>query len=157
MLWKTDSRLCARRGQNMKPWQKRTALHISIATTKGLYLTMASIQMEQQKLQFLLRRWGTGEIESVAMNVNFLYMVFNSNSKLLCFRRTHLPDLTENCNGGETLLSECGTTTNQQPRPPFAVLVQNFHSVSSLPVQHHVGSTKEVSNDGKCLRKKIPC
>ncbi|KAJ9709243.1 hypothetical protein PVL29_000952 [Vitis rotundifolia] len=62
-------------------------------------------------------------------------------------RRTHLPDLTENCNGGETLLSECGTTTNQHPRPPFAVLVQNFHSVNSLSVQHHVGSTKEVSND----------
>ena len=83
-----------------------------------------------------------------------MYMVFNSNSILLCFRRTHIPE--ENCNGGETLISECGTTTNQQPRPPFAVLVQNFHSVNSLPVQHHVGSTKEVSSDG-IASEKTPC
>ncbi|KAA8533001.1 hypothetical protein F0562_032882 [Nyssa sinensis] len=73
-------------------------------------------------------------------------------------RSTHISDLTENCNHGESSLGECGTTT-QQLRPPFAVLVQNL---TNLPTQHLV-NTKEASNDasnnksqGTFLKKDDP-
>ncbi|KAF7112315.1 hypothetical protein RHSIM_RhsimUnG0242100 [Rhododendron simsii] len=70
-------------------------------------------------------------------------------------RRTHLCDLTEKCNNGETLTGECGITTNQQLRPPFTVLVQNFHNVGNMPSQHHVSNSKENPTDGTVSNDKI--
>ncbi|KAF3431429.1 hypothetical protein FNV43_RR26160 [Rhamnella rubrinervis] len=79
-------------------------------------------------------------------------------------RRTHISDLTENCNFSDRLHKQCGTTMNQQLRAPFAVLVQNSHSVNNLRTQHHVSSTQEVSTDaaqnnkhqGSFLKKDDP-
>ncbi|XP_057950230.1 transcription factor MYB88 isoform X3 [Malania oleifera] len=62
-------------------------------------------------------------------------------------RRFHIPDLAENYNRKEKSLGECGTTVHQQLRHPFAVLVQNFHNVSNLAIQHHASNVKEASND----------
>ncbi|KAM7484341.1 hypothetical protein LguiA_000350 [Lonicera macranthoides] len=77
-------------------------------------------------------------------------------------RRSHIPEIAENCNQGERLLGECGTT-NQLLRPPFAVLVQNFHNVSGLPTEHHANTTKDASCDvssstiqGTYLKKDDP-
>jgi myb proto-oncogene protein len=69
-------------------------------------------------------------------------------------RRTHLSDLTEKCNNGERLTGECGITS-QQLRPPFAVLVQNFHNVGNLPSQHHVSNSTENPTDGTASNDKI--
>ncbi|KAK9276895.1 hypothetical protein L1049_006432 [Liquidambar formosana] len=89
--------------------------------------------------------------------------ISETTAPLKKMRRTHISDLTENCNGGGGLLGECGTTTSQQLRPPFTVLVQNFHNVGDLPTQHHNSNTKESSNDeqnnkiqGTFLKKDDP-
>ncbi|XP_059655893.1 transcription factor MYB124 isoform X2 [Cornus florida] len=60
--------------------------------------------------------------------------------------RIHVSNLTEKSNHGEIILKDCATT-NQQLRPPFAVLVQNFHNLDDLPTQHHVSIAKECSDD----------
>ncbi|KAF8408072.1 hypothetical protein HHK36_007213 [Tetracentron sinense] len=78
--------------------------------------------------------------------------------------RTHMSDLTESCSPKGRSLKECGTTENQQLRPPFAVLVQNLHNVCNLPAQQHVGNnTKAAFNNvgrnkdqGTFLRKDDP-
>lgn len=64
-------------------------------------------------------------------------------------RKTHIANLAENCNGRERLLGECGAAKNQQLRPPFAVLVQNFQCVSNLPTDHHTSNTKEPTKDAQ--------
>ncbi|XP_052185515.1 transcription factor MYB124-like isoform X2 [Diospyros lotus] len=78
-------------------------------------------------------------------------------------RRTHFSDLTENCNHGKRLSTECGTKTDHQPRPPFAVLVQNLHNLEDLSSRHHGHDTKEISNEvnshniqGTFLKKDDP-
>ncbi|GFY88431.1 duplicated homeodomain-like superfamily protein [Actinidia rufa] len=76
-------------------------------------------------------------------------------SSLKKMRRTHISELTEECNSGEKLTGEFGTTTNQQLRPPFAVLMQNFQNVGNLPTQQHLKSTKETSNDEAASNNKI--
>ncbi|KAG6757516.1 hypothetical protein POTOM_037829 [Populus tomentosa] len=58
-------------------------------------------------------------------------------------RKSHIPGLAGNCNFGDRSHPQCG---NQQPRPPFAVLAQNFHNVN-VASQHHVSGVKEVSID----------
>ncbi|CAL5428861.1 unnamed protein product [Camellia sinensis] len=70
-------------------------------------------------------------------------------------RRTDISDLMENCSHGERLPRERQTTANQQLRPPFAVLVQNFHNVGNLPTQNHVNNTKEMSKDEAASNNKI--
>ncbi|KAL5759568.1 hypothetical protein ACOSP7_018085 [Xanthoceras sorbifolium] len=60
-------------------------------------------------------------------------------------RRSHVPDLTENCNYGNRSHKQSGTTMSQQPRPPFTVLGQNLSSVNNLSTQHH--DVKEISSD----------
>ncbi|XP_042485329.1 transcription factor MYB124 isoform X3 [Macadamia integrifolia] len=58
--------------------------------------------------------------------------------------RSQILDLTENTKGES--LRECGE--NYQLRPPFAVLVQNFHNICNLSAQQHVSNdTKAASND----------
>lgn len=76
-------------------------------------------------------------------------------------RRSHIADITEDCNLGEGLLRDC-RTTEQQLRAPFAVLVQNFHNMIDLPNQPH-DNTKDVSidassntNQGTFLKKDDP-
>ncbi|CAB4264584.1 unnamed protein product [Prunus armeniaca] len=77
-------------------------------------------------------------------------------------RRTHIPNLSENCNSGDRLFEQCGKM-NQQLRAPFTVLIQNFHNVDNLPDQHNVSSTKEVPGNaqnskfqGSFLKKDDP-
>ncbi|PSR88351.1 Myb-related protein like [Actinidia chinensis var. chinensis] len=76
-------------------------------------------------------------------------------SSLKKMRRTHISELTEECNSEERLTGEFGTRTNQQLRPPFAALVQNFQNVGNLPTQHHFNNTKEMSNDEAASNNKI--
>ncbi|KAK3025370.1 hypothetical protein RJ639_044910 [Escallonia herrerae] len=61
-------------------------------------------------------------------------------------RRNHISDVTESHNHEQRLLRDC-RNADQQLRPPFAVLVQNFHNVSDLPTQN-ASNTKEVPKDG---------
>ncbi|OVA13322.1 SANT/Myb domain [Macleaya cordata] len=62
--------------------------------------------------------------------------------------RTQVSDVTENCNPKGRSLGECGTTENQQLRPPFTVIRQNSHGVGDLPAQQHVSNTTSTaSND----------
>lgn len=64
-------------------------------------------------------------------------------------RRSHISNLSENCDFGVRLHKQSRTTTmNQHLRAPFAVLVQNSHNINNLPAQHHVNITKEVDADG---------
>ncbi|KAF2302401.1 hypothetical protein GH714_036197 [Hevea brasiliensis] len=56
-------------------------------------------------------------------------------------RRSHIPDHSEHCKLADRSHLKCG---NQQPRPPFAVLAQNFHNVK-VDDQHHAINAKEVS------------
>ncbi|KAL9401546.1 hypothetical protein Peur_005395 [Populus x canadensis] len=58
-------------------------------------------------------------------------------------RKSHIPSLAGSCNFGDRSHPQRG---NQQPRPPFAVLAQNFHNVN-MAAQHHVSSVKEVPID----------
>ncbi|KAJ6771701.1 MYB PROTEIN-RELATED [Salix koriyanagi] len=58
-------------------------------------------------------------------------------------RKSHIPGLAGNCNFGDRSHPQCG---NHQPRPPFAVLAQNFHNVN-VASQHHASGVKEVSID----------
>lgn len=60
-------------------------------------------------------------------------------------RRTHISYIADNYNHDERVLSQC-RTTNQQLRPPFAVLVQNFDNVGNSQVECH-NTTKESRND----------
>ncbi|KAK2994649.1 hypothetical protein RJ640_007830, partial [Escallonia rubra] len=76
-------------------------------------------------------------------------------------RRNHISDVTESHNHEQRLLRDCGKA-DQQLRPPFAVLVQNFHNVSELPTQN-ASNTKEVPKDdsdnmlqGTYLKKDDP-
>ncbi|KAI9169428.1 hypothetical protein LWI28_012230 [Acer negundo] len=62
-------------------------------------------------------------------------------------RRSHIPDITENCNYGNRSHKQSGTTMSQQPRPPFTVLGQNFSSVNNLSMQHR--DAKEISSDAQ--------
>lgn len=116
---------------------------------------MVSIQMEQQKLQYLLKRWGRVEFTFLCTKV--LIRLLLNVVELILFvrhRRTHIPNLPENCNSGDRLFEQCGKM-NQQLRAPFTVLIQNFHNVDNLPDQHNVSSTKEVPGNGKSLQIKI--
>ncbi|KAF5449678.1 hypothetical protein F2P56_030098 [Juglans regia] len=61
-------------------------------------------------------------------------------------RRTYIPDLTENYNLRDRSHKQCGTT-NQELRPPFAVLVQNIRNVNNLPAEHQVNNAKDDQND----------
>lgn len=63
-------------------------------------------------------------------------------------RRTHIPEVTENCNFSDRLHKQCRTTMNQQLRAPFAVLVQNTENVNSLTAQQLDNNVKEVAPDG---------
>ncbi|KAJ6430003.1 hypothetical protein OIU84_021421 [Salix udensis] len=74
-------------------------------------------------------------------------------------RKSHIPSLAGSCNFGDRSHPQCG---NQQPRPPLAVLPQNFHGVN-MAAQHHVSSVKEVPIDvqnsriqGTFLKKDDP-
>ncbi|PON99983.1 MYB transcription factor [Trema orientale] len=80
-------------------------------------------------------------------------------------RRSHISDVSENCNFEDRLHKQCRTSTmDQQLRAPFAVLVQNSHNINHLPAQHHVNITKDVVTDaaqnnkyqGSFLRKDDP-
>ncbi|XP_039023767.1 transcription factor MYB88-like isoform X2 [Hibiscus syriacus] len=64
-------------------------------------------------------------------------------------RRSHISDLTENCNFGDRSHGVSGTMMNQQLRHPFVVLGQNLHNANSVVVQSHVNNDKEVSNDAQ--------
>lgn len=78
-------------------------------------------------------------------------------------RRTHIPDLSENCNCEENLLGECGSAT-QSLRPPFAVLAQNSHNTGNkLSTQQQVNDIKEIAvhvssskTQGAFLKKDDP-
>ncbi|KAL6983515.1 Transcription factor [Sarracenia purpurea var. burkii] len=105
--------------------------------------------------------------ENITSNINLnnkrvIFRKFNTTgisetaTPLKKMRETHISDLPEKCSQGEKLPGECGTKTNQQPRPPFAVLMQNCHNVESLPTQHHANRTKETSNDETACNKKTP-
>ncbi|XP_034923408.1 transcription factor MYB88 isoform X4 [Populus alba] len=63
-------------------------------------------------------------------------------------RKSHIPSLAGSCNFGDRSHPQRG---NQQPRPPFAVLAQNFHNVN-MAAQHHVSSVKEVPIDVQSSR-----
>ncbi|KAH7570132.1 hypothetical protein JRO89_XS05G0050200 [Xanthoceras sorbifolium] len=67
--------------------------------------------------------------------------------------RSHVPDLTENCNYGNRSHKQSGTTMSQQPRPPFTVLGQNLSSVNNLSTQHH--DVKEISSDDYSLADSV--
>ncbi|KAF5726805.1 MYB family protein [Tripterygium wilfordii] len=62
-------------------------------------------------------------------------------------RRSHISDHSENTNLTDRLHKRSGTTVSHQPRPPFAVLVENFHNVNDMAAQHPVTNVKEVSLD----------
>ncbi|XP_010242411.1 PREDICTED: transcription factor RAX2-like isoform X3 [Nelumbo nucifera] len=57
--------------------------------------------------------------------------------------RTYISDLSENSTTKRGLTKECGVTKLQQIRPPFAVLVQNFHNVDNLPPKQHVSNKNQ--------------
>ncbi|KAF8378420.1 hypothetical protein HHK36_029759 [Tetracentron sinense] len=61
--------------------------------------------------------------------------------------RTHVSGFTENCNPEGKSLGECGTTMNQQVRPPFAVLVQNLCNVSNLSTEQHLNNNTRTASD----------
>uniref|UniRef100_A0A2P2JZC8 MYB family protein n=1 Tax=Rhizophora mucronata TaxID=61149 RepID=A0A2P2JZC8_RHIMU len=74
-------------------------------------------------------------------------------------RRSHIPDNTESYNRRDRSHPQY---RNHQPRPPFAVLAQNFHIVN-MAAQHHVNIPKEVCIDsqnskiqGSFLKKDDP-
>ncbi|XVE53264.1 hypothetical protein DITRI_Ditri02bG0190100 [Diplodiscus trichospermus] len=62
-------------------------------------------------------------------------------------RRSHISDLSENCDFGDRAHRVAGTTINQELRHPFAVLGQNLHCVNDAVLQSQVNDVKEVSND----------
>ncbi|KAJ7943506.1 MYB transcription factor [Quillaja saponaria] len=63
-------------------------------------------------------------------------------------RTTHISEFAENIKFGDRSHKQCGTTINQQPRAPFAVLAQNFQRVNNLPVQNHLTNSK-FTNDAE--------
>ncbi|KAI4328406.1 hypothetical protein L6164_020763 [Bauhinia variegata] len=77
-------------------------------------------------------------------------------------RRAHISASAAKINFGDRSHKQCGTTTNQQPRAPFAVLAQNFHKVNNLQDQHHVCNAKFTIDDqnnkiqGTFLKKDDP-
>ncbi|GMJ04717.1 myb domain protein 88 [Hibiscus trionum] len=64
-------------------------------------------------------------------------------------RRSHIYDLTENCNFGDRSHRVSGTMINQQLRHPFAVLGQNLHNANNVVAQSQVNNVKEISNDAQ--------
>ncbi|XVF43085.1 hypothetical protein PTKIN_Ptkin02bG0012100 [Pterospermum kingtungense] len=62
-------------------------------------------------------------------------------------RRSHISDLSGNCNFGDIAHGVSGTDIDQELRHPFAVLGQNLHNVNKVVVQSQVNNVKEVSND----------
>ncbi|RDX65473.1 Transcription factor MYB88, partial [Mucuna pruriens] len=77
-------------------------------------------------------------------------------------RRAHIPGDAEKIKFGDRSHLRNGTSINQQPRAPFAVLAQNSHNVNNLPDQHHVCNPKfnsSVQNNkiqGTFLKKGDP-
>ncbi|XP_050375201.1 transcription factor MYB124-like isoform X3 [Argentina anserina] len=83
-------------------------------------------------------------------------------SPLKKMRRSHITNLSENCNYGDRRHGHCGKT-NQQLRAPFTVLIQNVYNVNNLQDQHTVNITKEVPRSaqtnkfqGSFLKKDDP-
>ncbi|XP_022733262.1 transcription factor MYB124-like isoform X2 [Durio zibethinus] len=64
-------------------------------------------------------------------------------------RRSHISDLSENCNFGDRAHIVPGTIINQQLRHPFAVLGQNLQHVDNVVVQSQVNNVKDVFNDAQ--------
>ncbi|KAJ4961357.1 hypothetical protein NE237_021267 [Protea cynaroides] len=58
--------------------------------------------------------------------------------------RTQILNLTKNCTNKGASLRECGE--NHQLRPPFAVLVQNFHNAGNLPAQQQFSNTTKAAS-----------
>lgn len=79
-------------------------------------------------------------------------------------RRSHVPDVSENCNCEENLLGECGSSATQSRRHPFTVLPQNSHNAGNkLSTQQQVNDIKEIVVDvssnktqGTFLKKDDP-
>ncbi|XP_039040559.1 transcription factor MYB88-like isoform X2 [Hibiscus syriacus] len=67
-------------------------------------------------------------------------------------RRSHIPNLAENCNFGDRAHRVSGTVINQQIRHPFAVLGQNIHNANNLVMQSQVNKVNVVSNDAQNYR-----
>lgn len=105
------------------------------------------------RLQCQLRRWG----KTICSKIE-LFIVkhtarrskgLRSDTWFLWYRRSHVPDPSENCNCDENLLGECGSVT-QTRRHPFAVLAQNSHNAGNkLSTQQQVNDIKEIAIDGK--------
>ncbi|XWS34063.1 hypothetical protein CRYUN_Cryun21dG0007100 [Craigia yunnanensis] len=80
---------------------------------------------------------------------------FNTDGTTECtapvkrMRRSHISDLSENCNFGDRAHRVSGTIINQQLRHPFSVLGQNLHNVNNVVLQSQVNNVKEVSNDAQ--------
>ncbi|XP_022726244.1 transcription factor MYB88-like isoform X2 [Durio zibethinus] len=78
---------------------------------------------------------------------------FNTDGTTECtapvkrMRRSHISDLSGNCNFGDRAHRVSATIINQQQRHPFAVLGQNLHNVINVLVQSQVNNVKEVSDD----------
>lgn len=94
----------------------------------------------------------TTKKNEVLLNIQDIEWTDNNTSTIfniitMWFRRTHISYIADNYNHDERVSSQC-RTTNQQLRPPFAVLVQNFDNVGNSHVQCH-NTTKESTNDGK--------
>ncbi|XVE91453.1 hypothetical protein REPUB_Repub01dG0011100 [Reevesia pubescens] len=83
---------------------------------------------------------------------------FNTDGTTECtapvkrMRRSHIFDLTENCNFGDRAHRVSGTIINQQLRHPFAVLGQNLRNANNIVVQSQGNNVKEVSNDAQSNR-----
>ncbi|KAI4314193.1 hypothetical protein L6164_027127 [Bauhinia variegata] len=77
-------------------------------------------------------------------------------------RRAHISDSAAKISFGDRSHKQCGTTTNEQRRAPFAVLAPNFDKVNILPDQHHVCNaefTVDAQNNkiqGTFLKKDDP-
>ncbi|KAG9451225.1 hypothetical protein H6P81_011190 [Aristolochia fimbriata] len=77
--------------------------------------------------------------------------------------RAHIVEQTEKCRTKERQQGECGTV-KQLPRPPLAVLIQNFSNAENLRSHPHItndnaGAQTEVANNklqGTFLRKDDP-
>lgn len=69
-------------------------------------------------------------------------------------RRAHISDTTEGCSLEDGSKKPCRTAMNHQLRAPFAVLVDNVHSVDNLPAQLLMNNAKEGLNTTQCNKSQ---
>ncbi|XAR56028.1 hypothetical protein NMG60_11036309 [Bertholletia excelsa] len=87
--------------------------------------------------------------------------IAETETPLKKIRRTHISHIN-NPKLEQRLHREC-EATEQQVRPPFAVLVQNFHNAEDLPTQLHINNIKDSTDaatsykiQGTFLKKDDP-